>query len=144
MYTLLELKEKTKKELIEISKTMGIKGLTNKSMEDIILSILQSQIDLVQQTTMKKSEPEVKQTDKSENEVEKKNVSLRVKNTVISLYFIRCHISTDMTPIPGAGGPCLDQIGPGPRPRLEGGPLCSLLFFVDLFFNAVLLSWFFR
>lgn len=84
MYTLLELKEKTKKELIEIAKTMGIKGLTNKSMEDIILSILQSQIDLVQQTTMKKSEPEVKQTDKSENEVEKKNVSLRVKNTVIS------------------------------------------------------------
>ena len=46
--------------------------------------------------------------------------------------------------IPGDGGPCLDQIGPGPRPRLEGGPLCSLLFFVDLFFNAVLLSWFFR
>lgn len=84
MYTLLELKEKTKKELIEIAKTMGIKGLTNKSMEDIILSILQSQIDLVQQTTMKKSEQEVKQIDKSENEVEKKNVSSRVKNTVIS------------------------------------------------------------
>ena len=39
MYTLLELKEKTKKELIEIAKTMGIKGLTNKSMEDIILYI---------------------------------------------------------------------------------------------------------
>ena len=34
---------------------------------------------------------------------------------------------------PGRGGPCLDQIGPGPRPRLEDGPLCSLLFFSLIF-----------
>ena len=38
----------------------------------------------------------------------------------------------------GRGGPCLDQVGHGPRPRLEGGPLCSLLFSL-IFFNAVFL-----
>ena len=37
---------------------------------------------------------------------------------------------------PGRGGPCLDKMVKGPRPRLEGGPLCSFLFFVDLFFQC--------
>lgn len=87
MYTLSELKEKTKKELIEIAKPLGIKSLTNKTSEEIILSILNSQIDIVQQKALDTKQPDNSnpvKDDEKQIESKKKSSTSKVKKTVIS------------------------------------------------------------